>query len=129
MRTFLLSAALLICINFGFAQSIVYEPIGTPKIKDGNYNSIVKYHNYGNNTIATYELVVTVKGERVIAIHFPNEGSLHAGQNNSNYVYSGGSLSKDISYDNGIPFIKSAKTTIQIRYSNGGIVAFTVYLE
>lgn len=129
MRTFLLSTILLFCINFGFAQSIVYEPIGTPKIKDGNYEAIVKYHNYGNNKMATYELVVTIKGERVVAIHFPNEGSIHAGQNNSNYVYSGGNLNKVIGYDGGNSYIKSAKTTIQIRYSNGSVVGFTVYLE
>lgn len=119
----------LICLIFisnnTYAQ--IYEPISTPKIKDGNYNAIVKYNNHSTNTISTYKLVVTVKAERVIALHFPNEGSVHSGQNNSGYLYSGGNLIKNIAYDeNYAPYIKSATATVQVRDRSGTTTSFSI---
>lgn len=118
---------LLFVSNKTFSQ--VYEPINTPKIDNGNYNAIVRYHNYSTNTVSNYKLVVTVKNERVTAIHFPNEGSVHSGQNNEGYIYSGGSLIKDIEYDSsGEMYIESAKATVQVRDRNGSTVSFSITL-
>ncbi|MCW2258671.1 MULTISPECIES: hypothetical protein [Sphingobacterium] len=121
----------VICSLFIFENTFaqVYEPINTPKIKDGEYKAIVKYNNFSTNAMSTYELLITIKSERVIALHFPNEGSIHSGQNNSGYSYSGGALIKNLKYDrSGAIFIDSATTSIQVRYKNGSTVSFTVLI-
>lgn len=114
----------------GFSQQIggsIYQPIGV--LKDGNYNAIVQYYNPSTYTKSTYELVVTVKGDRVTAIHFPNQGSLHSGYNNSGYSYNGGNLSFQYSKNSsGQSYVSSASTSVTIRYSNGSQTVFNVTL-
>ncbi len=61
-------------------------------IEDGWYEAVVSYYNPKTYTRSKYRLNVKVQYNRVVEIDFGNGGSVHAGYNNSGYVYSGGQL-------------------------------------
>lgn len=94
---FLLFALIL---GFQISVSIAFSNISKSEIhtfsaqniKDGWYEAIVSYYNPKTYTRSKYRLNVKVQYNRVVEIDFGNGGSVHAGYNNSGYVYSGGQL-------------------------------------
>jgi hypothetical protein len=79
-------------------------------IEDGWYQATVGYSNY------SYTLNVKVEDNTVTEIDFGNGGSIHSGQNSSEYTYSGGSLSFGID-SNGK--ITSGNASISVDDENG----------
>lgn len=61
-------------------------------IEDGWYKATVKYYDYNTGSKATYTLNVKVESDRVTIISFGNDGYLHSGSNDNNYIYKGGYL-------------------------------------
>lgn len=93
--------------------------------ENGWHQAIVYYDNSNTNTNSRYKLDVKVESNRVITIIFPDGGSLHTGQNNSGYAYSGGDLDLDhhISGE-----IIRAKTVVKIMTSNSKLT-YTVLID
>lgn len=93
---------------------ISYERLNTI-IENGWYTATIKYYNPNTETKSTYTLNVRVFNDRVTAISFGNDGSLHTGINNSGYTYSGGDLTF---YQDKKGNIVAADTAVKI-YRNG----------
>jgi len=75
----------------------------------------VKYNNYSSGTISKYRLKVIVEYDRVAAIDFGNDGSVHSGNNSSGYFYSGVNLNFSNDYNNSIG---SASTRVTVLEAN-----------
>lgn len=138
-KQFLLVALLLFSV-FVYSQSGVpsggyYQSVPNP-YHPANQNRQTNQSNsfagwigatiqYTSNTghKATYTLNVAIQDNRVVAIDFGNGGSVHAGQNNSGYIYQGGELymSQDM-YGN----VTSMYTTVRITYQDGRWQVFDI---
>ena len=85
-------------------------------IEDGWYEANVTYNNPNTYQRSNYQLSVKVENNRVNTIDFGNEGSIHAGYNNSGYTYYGGNLSFQRDFNGQI---SSASTQVSVTDSNG----------
>ena len=132
--------ALLMFSSFVYSQSGVpsggyYQSVPNPyhpanqnrQTNQGNsfegwIEATVQYSSNTGHT-ATYTLNVAVQDFRVVAIDFGNGGSVHAGYNNSGYIYKGGELhmTQDM-YGN----VTSMYTTVLITYQNGSWQMFDI---
>ena len=72
---------------------------------------------------STYQLIVTVKNDAVVAINFGNGGYVHDGYNNEGYTYSGGTLTFTTDYEGNIV---RASTLVVVRYPNGTVQQFNI---
>lgn len=83
-------------------------------LEDDWYEADVTYSNSNTGTKSKYTLAIRVFDDRVVEINFGN-GSVHTGQNNNGYTYSGGDLTF---YQNKQGKIIGADTTVRV-YRNG----------
>lgn len=95
-------------------------------IDNGWYVANVKYFNLSSGTISRYRLKVKVEYDRVTAIDFGNDGSVHTGYNSSGYFYSGGYLNFDKDYNNEIV---AASTRVTILEANSNMITFDIVIE
>lgn len=93
-------------------------------LENGIYDATI-YYSSSTGQKSKYTLNVKVVDDRVTAIYFGNNGSVHVGYNNEGYSYSGGTLSFSKSYNGEIT---RATTLVQIKYSNGTIQQFKIEL-
>lgn len=93
-------------------------------LENGWYDAEVTYYNPRTETKSIYALDVQIHNDRVVAISFGEDGSIHTGDNNSGYSYSGGDLTF---YKNKSGKIVSADTTVKI-YTNAGSTYFNIKL-
>lgn len=96
----------------------------TNVLKNSNYEATV-YYSSSTGHKAKYNLIVTVSDDRIVTIHFGNEGSVHTGYNNEGYLYSGGELKFSINQQGEIT---GASTIVHVRYSNGTVQKFSIEL-
>ena len=80
---------------------VTYESVYATTIGNGNYKANVNYSS-STGQRSTYQLIVTVKNDAVVAINFGNGGYVHDGYNNEGYTYSGGTLTFTTDYDGNI---------------------------
>ncbi|MEJ6980540.1 hypothetical protein WG906_08775 [Pedobacter sp. P351] len=125
----------LCCASIGLsfesanAQYLQYEPIGpvlNKKLSDGWYKASVIYYNPKTYYKTKYTLKVKVSFNRVIEISFGNDGSVHAGYNNSGYNYIGGDLKYTHDSDGDI---ESATTQVNIVERDVSTKTFYISLE
>ena len=135
-KYFLLFALLIYC-GFVYSQSGApyggyyestpspYHPDNQNTIREGWYEAIVQYTSHTGYR-ATYTLNVRVEQLSVVAISFPNGGSVHKGQNNYGYYYRGGGLYFDRDrYGN----VTEATTTVIITYDDGDWAKYDIYIN
>lgn len=116
-----------------YSNPLLKDKIGLPEfnysrtntvLENGWYDAEVTYYNPRTETKSSYALDVKIHNDRVVAISFGNEGSIHTGDNNSGYSYSGGDLTF---YQNKSGKIVSADATVKI-YTNAGYTYFNIEL-
>lgn len=116
-----------------YSNPLLKEQIALPEfnysrtntvLENGWYDAEVTYYNPRTETKSIYDLDVKIHNDRVVAISFGEEGSIHTGDNNSGYSYSGGDLTF---YKNKTGKIVSADTTVKI-YTKAGYNYFNVEL-
>ena len=111
----------------GYYESVPnpYHPANQNAIENGWYEAIIQYSsNTGHR--ATYTLDVKVEQLCVVAILFPNGGSVHKGHNNSGYYYQGGGLYFERDrYGN----VVAASTTVYIKYNDGDWQKFDIFIQ
>lgn len=120
--------SLLICCKATYAQVLPlvdYEPFrginqNQTVLRDGNYEAIVDYRSHTGYS-AMYRLVVSVRNDRVVAIHFSNGGYIHTGINEEGYSYRGGELSPFTDYSGDIIAMKGTVTISQYYYDDYAI--------
>jgi len=93
-------------------------------IDDGWYKSSVNYSNYSTGTYAKYTLNVKVEYDRVVAIDFGNDGSVHSGCNDEDYTYSGGYLTLYDYYGTNY-----AEASVTVYTSDGSTLIFKITIE
>lgn len=107
-----------------YTQEAKGQFVSYNQIENGKYEATVYYSsNTGHRT--TYQLVVTVSNDTVVAINFGNNGSVHSGYNNEGYSYSGGVLNFSRDYSGKIT---GASTTVKVTYPNGTIQQFHIVI-
>lgn len=116
-----------------YSKPLLKDKIGLPEfnysrtntvLENGWYDAEVTYYNPRTETKSTYALNIKVHNDRVVAISFGEGESIHTGDNNSGYSYSGGDLTF---YKNSIGEITLADTTVKI-HTNAGYTYFKVEL-
>lgn len=116
-----------------YSNPLLNDRIGLPEfnysrtntvLENGWYDAEVTYYNPRTETKSTYALDIKVHNDRVVAINFGEGESIHTGDNNSGYSYSGGDLTF---YQNNSGKIVSADTTVKI-YTNAGYTYFNIEL-
>lgn len=121
-------ALLFTCCKETYAQYLPlvdYEPFrGISQnrviLQDGNYEAIVDYDSHTGYS-ARYGLIVSVRNDRVVAIHFSNGGYIHTGINEEGYSYRGGELSPFTDYSGDIIAMKGTVTISQYYYDDYAI--------
>ena len=101
---------------------VTYESVHANTIENGNYKANVNYSS-STGQRSTYQLIVTVKNDAVMAINFGNGGYVHTGYNNEGYTYSGGTLTFTTDYEGNIV---RASTLVVVRYPNGTVQQFNI---
>ena len=101
---------------------VTYDSVYATTIGNGNYKANVNYSS-STGQRSTYQLIVTVKNDAVVAINFGNGGYVHDGYNNEGYTYSGGTLTFTTDYEGNIV---RASTLVVVRYPNGTVQQFNI---
>jgi hypothetical protein len=94
-------------------------------LDNGWYNASVSYFNPKTYMRSQYTLQVKVVSDRVVEINFGNGGAVHAGINNSGYMYTGGYLQFWRNFNGQIA---SASTTVVIT-QRGSSVSYEIKIE
>lgn len=111
----------------GYYESVPnpYHPSNQNAIANGWYEATIQYSSNTEHH-ATYTLDVKVEQLCVVAILFPNGGSVHKGRNNSGYYFQGGGLYFERDrYGNVI----AASTTVYIKYNDGDWQKFEIFIN
>lgn len=120
---------LLFCCKATYAQVLPlvdYEPFrginqNQTVLRDGNYEAIVDYSSHTGYS-ARYRLIVSVRNDRVVAIHFSNGGYIHTGSNEEGYSYSGGDLTPITDYSGDIVSMEGIVTISEYYYDDYAIL-------
>lgn len=91
--------------------------INFQRIEDGWYIASVNYFNSRTSVQITNTLNVRVESNRVTAIDFRDGTVLHAGIQNSGYIFSGGYLSVDRAFNSSHIIGVSGKVIVSYRNS------------
>jgi hypothetical protein len=97
------------------------------KIENGWHTATIVCFNSNTFTQSRYSLNVQVENNRVIAIDFGNGILVHAGENNSGYVYSDGYLSVDRGFNNN--HIIGVSGQVKITWSAGNMIIYDVKIR